>query len=394
MKSNNILIISSCSEAWGGSEELWCNLSKLLIDKNHNVFFYKDIIDYNHTKIKSLENNGVATYSILKSLNFTYKFLYKFLIKFKFPFVEKHKVHYLVNKIFRIKGLSSILKNYTFDKIIISQGINYDGLDYAWICSKLELEYYIISQKVIESSFIQSEKSILRAQKSILKAKYNFFVSKHNHKITEEQICAKIKNATVVYNPNKFNNLKKFPETNFKTELFTFLCIGRYYISEKGQDVLLRILAKEKWKKRPIKVKMIGNGIDYKILKNRIKYFKLKDVEITEFNLNLEEEWKNAHGLILPSRHEGMPLVMLEAMSIGKICIMGNAGGVNEVIKDSYNGFIGSPTTEDFDSAMERAWKLKDNWSNIAENAKNTLKKIEKKEYPSEKKIFDILFDS
>ena len=69
MKSNNFLIISSCSETWGGSEELWYNLSKLLIDKNHNVSFYKDIIDYNHTKIKSLENNGVATYSILRGQN-------------------------------------------------------------------------------------------------------------------------------------------------------------------------------------------------------------------------------------------------------------------------------------------------------------------------------------
>ena len=393
MKSNNFLIISSCSETWGGSEELWYNLSKLLIDKNHNVSFYKDIIDYNHTKIKSLENNGVATYSILKSLNFTYKFLYKFLIKLRLPFVERHKIHYLINKIFRTKALVSLLKKNNYDKVIISQGINYDGLDYAWVCNQLGIEYYTISQKVIETSFIQGEDAIVKAKKSLLESKHNFFVSKHNHKITEEQICSKIKNASIVYNPNKFNNLKKFTETNFKTELFTFLCIGRYYISEKGQDVLLRILAKEKWKKRPIKVKMIGNGIDYKILKNRIKYFKLKDVEITEFNLNLEEEWKKAHGLILSSRHEGMPLVMLEAMSIGKICIMGDAGGVNEVIKDSSNGFIGAPTTVDFEKAMERAWQMKEEWPLIAQNAKRTLKDIEKKEYPSENKILNILLN-
>ena len=133
--------------------------------------------------------------------------------------------------------------------------------------------------------------------------------------------------------------------------------------------------------------------MDHEVLRERIAYYKLNNVEISEFKLNLEEEWKKAHGLILSSRHEGMPLVMLEAMYIGKICILGDAGGVNEVIKDGYNGFIGAPTTIDFDLTMERAWNKREKWSEIAENAKETLNDIAGREYPSENKIFDILLN-
>ncbi|CAL2102826.1 Glycos_transf_1 domain-containing protein [Tenacibaculum sp. 190130A14a] len=393
MKFNSILIVSSCSEPWGGSEELWNNLAYLLKSKKHNVSLYKDIIDHRHVKIQALKDNDVAIFSILNSLNFIYKLIYKILIKLRVPFVERYKIHFLVNKIFRTKGLINLLKKHQFDKVIISQGINYDGLDYAWACNQLGVEYYTISQKVIETSFIQGEEAIKKAKTSLLEAKHNFFVSKHNQTITEEQIASKIENATVVYNPNKFQNLKDFPETNYHTETFTFLCIGRYYLSEKGQDILLRILAEEKWKQRPLKVKLIGSGIDQQILQNRIDYYQLKNVEISKFKLDLEKEWKNAHGLILSSRHEGMPLVMLEAMSLGKVCIMGDAGGANEVIEDSYNGFIGAPTTIDFDKTLERAWQMKSKWAVIAQNAKSTMLDIERKEYPSEEKLLNILLN-
>ena len=84
MRQNKILIISSCSEPWGGSEELWNNLAKLLKTNNHNVSLYKDIIDHNHIKIQSLKVDGVSVFSILNSLNFGYKLLYKILVKFNY----------------------------------------------------------------------------------------------------------------------------------------------------------------------------------------------------------------------------------------------------------------------------------------------------------------------
>jgi hypothetical protein len=43
---------------------------------------------------------------------------------------------------------------------------------------------------------------------------------------------------------------------------------------------------------------------------------------------------------ILASRYEGLPISLLEAMYIKKICIVSNVVGNKDVIKNGYNGYI------------------------------------------------------
>jgi glycosyltransferase involved in cell wall biosynthesis len=44
--------------------------------------------------------------------------------------------------------------------------------------------------------------------------------------------------------------------------------------------------------------------------------------------------------VLLPSIEEGIANVVLESMALGTIVVTSNCGGMNEVVKDSYNGFI------------------------------------------------------
>lgn len=48
--------------------------------------------------------------------------------------------------------------------------------------------------------------------------------------------------------------------------------------------------------------------------------------------------------LVLPSQHEGMPRVMLEAFSAGVPVVAFNVGGIGEVIDDEVTGFLAKPT--------------------------------------------------
>lgn len=52
------------------------------------------------------------------------------------------------------------------------------------------------------------------------------------------------------------------------------------------------------------------------------------------------DRMKNADLLLLPSISEGVANVVLEAMSVGTVVLSTDCGGISEVIKDGYNGFL------------------------------------------------------
>ena len=71
-----------------------------------------------------------------------------------------------------------------------------------------------------------------------------------------------------------------------------------------------------------------------------IRLFSLKsNVEIFPKLSDMSEFYKSIDSLVLPSLHEAFGLVVLEAMSWGKPCIVSSTAGVSEIINKS-NSFI------------------------------------------------------
>ena len=64
------------------------------------------------------------------------------------------------------------------------------------------------------------------------------------------------------------------------------------------------------------------------------------DVEFTGYREDIDAVLAELDFLVIPSEHEGLPLVMLEAFSAGVIVIAYPTGGVTEVITDGQNGFL------------------------------------------------------
>lgn len=59
-----------------------------------------------------------------------------------------------------------------------------------------------------------------------------------------------------------------------------------------------------------------------------------------------QELLQNARILLLPSRHEGMPMSILEAMAYGEAVVSTRVGGIPEVVEEGGSGFLIEPDDE------------------------------------------------
>jgi glycosyltransferase involved in cell wall biosynthesis len=361
--TKKIAIVTCCVDDWGGSEELWARAIPYLISDGCSISIYKTGINVNHPEYIKLSKLGVAFFD-LNTPPVPYETI---------SFRVKRKFARMLNSNAYPDPPQGALEKWRMEMtqqppslVIISQGINFDGIRYGSVCIDLGIDFVMIAQKAVD--FYWPDSGLRAVMKEVYAhSRRNFFIAKHNLTLTEEQIGFRLKNNSLVFNPVKLNRqIIPYPSS---TDRYKLACIGRYFLLDKGQDMLIRILAQEKWRNRPISVSFIGSGDDKAALESLAKLLNTDNVEFRGHVNNIEELWQEFHALVLPSRSEGMPLVLLEAMSVGRTGIVSDAGGNGEIIFEGINGFIGAPHFESFDQAMERAWQSRSQWQELGKNA-------------------------
>jgi len=252
----NVAIISSCSEDWGGSEELWGRSVPLLIAEGYTVTVYKSKINKAHPEFIKLAKMKVLFVEIDIHRSFVHRNFKKVIGKLE-RFRGKDNAFTFVNNPW-VNNLTSLLKKNNHVFALISQGINFDGLGYGYACHVLKLPYVLIAQKAVD--FYWPGKSDRPVMTEVVKrAAACYFVSKHNLRLTEEQFGTRFKNGHVIFNPLKVGAIQPYPDTK---NGFKLACVGRLFVLDKGQDILLRILSTEKWKNRDVSITFIGSGVD------------------------------------------------------------------------------------------------------------------------------------
>lgn len=114
----------------------------------------------------------------------------------------------------------------------------------------------------------------------------------------------------------------------------------------KGIEYLIDAFNKANKEFPDFKLILVGKGGEKKNYELRITNYELGDRIKFTGELPLEEVqdiMKNCYCLILPSLSEGLPRVLMEAMALGKPVIGSNVGGIPDLIKDNYNGFLTEP---------------------------------------------------
>ena len=82
---------------------------------------------------------------------------------------------------------------------------------------------------------------------------------------------------------------------------------------------------------------------------------------------------------MLTSEREGLPMAMIEAMSLGLPCVVPDVGDIRDVANDSFNAFVVRPLDVDaFVTKLTRLFEDEVLYKRISKNAIETIRKKEK----------------
>ncbi|MDR3570878.1 MAG: glycosyltransferase [Candidatus Pacebacteria bacterium] len=117
---------------------------------------------------------------------------------------------------------------------------------------------------------------------------------------------------------------------------FTYLFVGRLLV-QKGVDVLLNALAHttdgQLW--------VVGSGVERTALEEQARSLGIVSrVKFLGIRKDVASLLKSADCFVLPSRHEGLPMVLIEAMASGCPCVVSDFASAREVIRDGLSGLI------------------------------------------------------
>ncbi len=218
----------------------------------------------------------------------------------------------------------------------------------AMIVSKFLNITYSVS---VHNSTLPMDK-ILQKEK-VEHAKFLISISEYNKKKLLETDPNSEKKVFVVHcglDPDRFSPNSNLPE------IFTFLAVGRLTWEKSYPDLIeaCRIL---KEKNLIFQCIIIGNGDERQNLEQLIKQYEL-ETEVKLAGLVLQEKiqayYEQAHLFVLSSIIEGIPVVLMEAMSKGLPVVATNITGIPELVVHEKTGFLVPPNQpQAFANAIE-----------------------------------------
>jgi glycosyltransferase involved in cell wall biosynthesis len=358
------LIISSCPEIWGGSEELWWAAAIALRGRGHDVDVLRLIVDRVHPRIEALTARGCKVSALSRRGE-------RLAVAASLLGPRRW---WIDDRRYATLAAAAAIAWRRPNVVLVSQGQSYDGLPFAHASRVLRVPYVLVSQKASEA-YWPRDAFRARARLAHTSAGASIFVSQHNQQVTEDQLGT-IPQACVMRNPILVgrDGPLPWPEATGRAKL---ACVARLAPPEKGQDALLRALARERWRAREFDLTFFGTGGYRHGLETLAARLGLNGVSFAGQSTQIADAWRTHHLLVLPSRAEGLPLALVEAMMLGRPALVTDVGGNAEVVDDGVTGFIASgPEVEALDTALERAWTRRADWKTMGRRAAVHIREI------------------
>lgn len=131
------------------------------------------------------------------------------------------------------------------------------------------------------------------------------------------------------------------------------------YVAElsnrKNQEVLISAMSRLCEKYDNLKLYLIGDGPNVEEYKNLVKQLNLEDdVIFSGYQSDVTKYLYASDMLVSSSKQEGLPVNILEGMSIGLPIVVSNCRGNIDLIKNGYNGLIVENDSMSFEQAIEK----------------------------------------
>lgn len=109
---------------------------------------------------------------------------------------------------------------------------------------------------------------------------------------------------------------------------------------EKGHDLLIEAVGRMPETDRPSAL-IVGEGVERPALEAGIRRLGLESkVKLLGFRPDVPALVAEADVYVMPSRFEGLPIALLEAMALGKAIVAAAVNGIPEAIQDGDNGLL------------------------------------------------------
>ncbi|MCB0398163.1 MAG: glycosyltransferase [Winogradskyella sp.] len=292
----------------GGAERSSATLSEILFDLGYDVHIVSvlDLIDYpykgillNLGKLKAKDDSSLGRLKRLRVFN---------------NYLKKHNFDYVIDNRTRI----GFLKEYVVTKWV------YNPKKVIYCIRSYNTSLYINPNRFLGKILYKSAYKIVTVSLAI------------KHKLEKDYDFNNIK---VIYNPVDLKqDAAKSKNSNDKYILF----FGRLDDSVKNIGLLLEAYSQSILPRLNVKLKILGDGEDKSMLKERAKNLNLEGkVEFLGFRPNPYNIIKDSQFTVLTSRYEGFPRALIESLALEVPVVSVNCkSGPNEIVINEENGLL------------------------------------------------------
>lgn len=336
------------NSSWGASEALWADAARRALRAGHNVLVSVYERDESPAAIDQLRREGAIVH--FRPLD---------------GWVRRSAL------LSRLTGVFRSVRNFQPDIICINQGGTYDigrggsTGELRRTIEKLGVPFVLLchceqgaptGRKLRHSRRAFQDAAIVGVLANRLKA------------LSEEHLSVSLANARVFHNPVNPSRTSyiAWPGTSYPLR---FAFIGRLE-PVKNLGALLEVLSSETWRHRDWSLTVCGVGAERHDLERMSESYALTDkVHFAGYVEDIAGLWTTHHALVMPSRLEGVPLAMLEAMLCGRPVVATNIGGISEWLQGSCGFLIERPDPSELARTLEHLWDQRDNLELLGRNA-------------------------